>query len=75
MTDRERRQHSRRKRQAVLDELLRVGAQMANVCFNCGQSVRHVGPREKDIMAQLRRDWDDALFRYRELLTKTRAKR
>jgi len=38
-------------------ELRRVGAQMANVCFNLSQSP-HMHVDDKKIMAQLVRDWD-----------------
>jgi hypothetical protein len=61
------------KQQAVEDMIL-VGAQMANLCFNLGQRPDGpVGQRNAECMRDLQRQWDSAVREYRKVAKKGRA--
>jgi hypothetical protein len=58
------------KQQAV-ENMILVGAQMSNLCFNLGQRPDGpVGQRNAECMRELQRQWDSAMREYRSKVAK-----
>lgn len=54
-------------RREALTELLSIGLQMSNVCFKVAQSRGDIGPGTIQICDELRRKWDAASAKWREV--------
>jgi hypothetical protein len=58
-------------KQRCVEDMIFVGAQMANLCFNLAQARDdQIGKRNAEIMDSLHRQWDSSVREYRKLTKK-----
>ena len=59
-------------KQTAIEEMVLVGSQMANLCFNISRSPERAAA-SRETMESLRLQWDSALGQYRKLTSKRKA--
>lgn len=67
---RQREREERAKRLEPVEELLRIGEMMSNVCWNLSQEAHPEGgrlePRSRDVLRELWRNWDEVRRKFVE---------